>query len=1070
MAKYSSEAAHEKLHAKFHTPLKRKAETNVDVVKPAPLLPLAHEPSFLCQWRQPQMRKHKTWQGDAILVLHTNRTTCSLRSVHDGKLLVTNAAFRRLDVNEGDELYVGGKEILIEKALTSSPAESDLSKADDHTPTPSIKQTPNSSGSRTGAIPTSQFYATPIKNGSQESSRALRRPSEPHPRYDPTAPGAVVMRRPSEKHQEVYGRGMPVVDVVLDPDLTRVLRPHQIEGVRFMYEAVMGFTALEQGHASPGQGAILADEMGLGKTLQTIAVVMTLLRQSCYYSSVTVGTVEKVLIVCPLTLVVNWKREFRKWVGRSSIGVLAVDDDGRSSVDRFVQGRQYQVLILGYERLRSCAKQLANAHPPIGLVVCDEGHRLKSKDTKTTKCFDAFQTRRRILLTGTPIQNDLREFYSMVDFVYPGMFDNYSVFKRVFEDPIMRSRVQHCAPSVAELGRARSQALQMVTKGVILRRTAEILAGYLPPKHEMVLFCAMSPIQRRMYALCTEFVQYQLTFSEERNYLPFITLLRQLCNAPELLTDSDRPSDSTIGGVLQAVGKVYNQGAARRIATQHSGKLAVLHALLRTIRSTTKDRVIIVSNFTATLDLLQRYCQDQHYPTLRLDGKTKQEARAKLVSQFNRHSSDSDHEPFVFLLSSKSGGVGLNLIGANRLILFDSDWNPSTDRQAMARIHRDGQTKPCYIYRLLLVGAMDEKMYQRQITKIGLSDALVGSDTRTVEQASSVGDSFSQEEIKDIFTLHPYTRCLSHDLLRCPCNGQGTPPPKVSESEQDDILPRMRTGFVSASDVQKESVLERTQRQELARYLGDMRHYDFVKHADLFVHDPILQEMASAPNNLPDTSLPAKEPQFESFLPSQQTDSLFLEKLVEKYACTNVPSVTGHALHRRMSLSAEEYEKLSPEKQKEYDVAQKLREEDEQSKLPYRWTQALDHVEVVVPVPEGTRGKQVQLSLQRTRMRLEVHGMTLVEVGDMLIQGQLSKPIRPDECTWTIDDGQVLNLHLEKANPNEWWAHVLTHDPPIDTTKIKPEDSKLSDLDGETRVMVERMMIENRQKQLHRPV
>ncbi|WFD43583.1 helicase [Malassezia psittaci] len=840
MAKYSSEAAHEKLHAKFHTPLKRKAETSANVVKPAPLLPLAHEPSFLCQWRQPQMRKHKTWQGDAILVLHTNRTTCSLRSVHDGKLLVTNAAFRRLDVNEGDELYIGGKEILIEKALASSPAEANQSKADDHIPSPSMEQTPSSSRSRTGAIPTSQFYATPTKNASQESSRALRRPSEPHPRYDPTAPGAVVMRRPSEKHQELYGRGMPVVDVVLDPDLTRVLRPHQVEGVRFMYEAVMGFTALEQGHASPGQGAILADEMGLGKTLQTIAVVMTLLRQSCYYSSVTVGTVEKVLIVCPLTLVVNWKREFRKWVGRSSIGVLAVDDDGRSSVDRFVQGRQYQVLILGYERLRSCAKQLANAHPPIGLVVCDEGHRLKSKDTKTTKCFDAFHTRRRILLTGTPIQNDLREFYSMVDFVYPGMFDHYSVFKRVFEDPIMRSRVQHCAPSVAELGRARSQALQMVTKGVILRRTAEILAGYLPPKH--------------------------------------------------------RPSDSTIGGVLQAVGKVYNQAAVRRTTTQQSGKLAVLHALLKTIRNTTKDRVIIVSNFTATLDLLQRYCQDQRYPTLRLDGKTKQEARAKLVSQFNRHSSDSDDEVFVFLLSSKSGGVGLNLIGANRLILFDSDWNPSTDRQAMARIHRDGQTKPCYIYRLLLVGAMDEKMYQRQITKIGLSDALVGSDTRTIEQASSVGDSFSQEEIKDIFTLHPYTRCLSHDLLRCPCDGQGTPPPKVSESEQDDVLPRMRTGFVSASDVQKESVLERTQRQELARYLGDMRHYDFVKHADLLVHDPILQEMASAPNDVADIPFQAKEPQFESFLPSQQTDSIFLEKLVEKYAGTDVPSLTGHTL------------------------------------------------------------------------------------------------------------------------------------------------------------------------------
>lgn len=196
----------------------------------------------------------------------------------------------------------------------------------------------------------------------------------------------------------------------------------------------------------------------------------------------TTGTVDKVLIVCPLTLVVNWKREFRKWIGRSSIGILAVEGDGRTEVEKFVSGRQYQVLIIGYERLRSCAKQLAQARPPVGLVVCDEGHRLKSKDTKTTKCFDMFHTKRRVLLTGTPIQNDLREFYSMVDFVYPGMFDQYAVFKRVFEDPIMRSRAQHCSPQALELGRARSQALQLVTKGVILRRTADILSKYLPPK------------------------------------------------------------------------------------------------------------------------------------------------------------------------------------------------------------------------------------------------------------------------------------------------------------------------------------------------------------------------------------------------------------------------------------------------------------------------------------------------------------------------------------------------------------------------------------------------------------
>lgn len=477
MATFSSEEAEGKLLRKFQTPLKRKAadhEESTEVERPTPslpprpvpLLPNTSEASYLCQWRAPQTRKHKTWEGDAILILHGNKTTCSLRSIHDGSMIVTNAAFRKSDMQIGDELYVGGKEIVIERILESS-ADIFKDSQDESSSQPKARLTTARSklGLQQRPIPTSQFYSTPkqkafVNMTKKTDSMPLKMIQEPHPRYDPNAPGAVVMKRPSLKHQQIFGRGLPVVDVVLDPELSRILRPHQIEGVKFMYEAVTGMTSVDNGHASTGQGAILADEMGLGKTLQTIALIMTLLRQSCYFSSVTTGMVEKVLIVCPLTLVVNWKREFRKWVGRSSVGLLAVEGDGRSEVERFVSGRQYQVLILGYERLRNCVSELAKALPAIGLVVCDEGHRLKSKDTKTTKCFDLLPTRRRLLLTGTPIQNDLREFYTMVDFVYPGLFDQYAVFKRIFEDPIMRSRLQHCSEEALKLGRARNKAVR----------------------------------------------------------------------------------------------------------------------------------------------------------------------------------------------------------------------------------------------------------------------------------------------------------------------------------------------------------------------------------------------------------------------------------------------------------------------------------------------------------------------------------------------------------------------------------------------------------------------------------
>jgi DNA repair and recombination protein RAD54B len=153
----------------------------------------------------------------------------------------------------------------------------------------------------------------------------------------------------------------------------------------------------------------------------------------------------------------NWKREFRKWLGTSSINVLCIDGDKRSSVKSFLYSKTYSVMIIGYEKLRTCMNELKDAQPPIDLIVCDEGHRLKSKDAKTTKMFEALSTPRRVILSGTPIQNDLSEFYAMVDFVCPGLLGDRNTFKKVFEDPIMKSRVQHCRKEDLENGKHRSE-------------------------------------------------------------------------------------------------------------------------------------------------------------------------------------------------------------------------------------------------------------------------------------------------------------------------------------------------------------------------------------------------------------------------------------------------------------------------------------------------------------------------------------------------------------------------------------------------------------------------------------
>lgn len=404
-----------------------------------------------------------------------------------------------------------------------------------------------------------------------------------------------------------------------------------------------------------------------------------------------------------------------------------------------------------------------------------------------------------------------------------------------------------------------------MTQGIILRRTAELLRAYLPPKTELVLFCTMSALQCRLYGLISDFVHHQLVAGDTRNFLPYISLLRQLCNAPELLrNDASESLGGTDGSdtaalVQAAVSMMNRRDAGLTTGLHQSGKLMVLHRLMTAIHRNTNDKVIIVSNYTTTLDMLQRYCAAQSFPTLRLDGRTRPDARIKLVSQFNRaEEKRRDTDPFVFLLSSKSGGVGLNLVGANRLVLFDSDWNPATDRQAMARIHRDGQSKPCYIYRLLLVGTMDEKIYQRQLTKIGLSNALMneGRDDSTATDSGSGSDSFSQEELKDIFNYHPTSRCMTHDLLDCACGGRGqgtSPLDTTSCAMADSVTTRPQRGFISAAQLSHEEGMEREQRQQLARQLGDFLHFDTEQMSHGFALDDMVWHVRESQNTLDET-------------------------------------------------------------------------------------------------------------------------------------------------------------------------------------------------------------------------
>lgn len=594
------------------------------------------------------------------------------------------------------------------------------------------------------------------------------------PLFDPDVPGAVVLyRAPPLSPQDAINpeiKSKHPVDVVVDPILGKRLRPHQIEGVQFLYDCTTGVRSQEH------MGCIMADEMGLGKTFQCITLVWTLLKQSPRFGP----EIEKAVIVAPSSLVKNWANEFGKWVGANRISPLAVDGGSAEEIDKELidwmnasgRGILHPVLVISYETFRLHAHVMTK---PVGIVICDEGHRLKNLESQTYKSLMTLQTKRRIIISGTPIQNDLLEYFSLVQFCNPGMLGSMSEFRKKFENPILRSRDAGATDKEVQVGQECLNAMGEIVNRCIIRRTNDILSKYLPPKVEQVVCIHLTEMQKAIYKamISSKEAKAALKDGSTSSSLAFITTLKKLCNHPSLVEDKIRESkelSALAGDMLKS----------KQLQPELSGKLQVLDKMLALIKKTTKDKIVLVSNYTQTLDMFERLCKARMYHFLRLDGTLSIKNRQKLVDQFN----DKHGQHFIFMLSSKAGGCGLNLIGANRLVMFDPDWNPANDEQAMARVWRDGQGKGCFVYRFVSTGTIEEKIFQRQKHKKALSSCVI-------DEQEDVERYFTNEDLRNLFALNEDTISETHDKFnckKCPQPGKYIPFHKVPEETVKGIL------------------------------------------------------------------------------------------------------------------------------------------------------------------------------------------------------------------------------------------------------------------------------------------
>lgn len=510
------------------------------------------------------------------------------------------------------------------------------------------------------------------------------------------------------------------------------LRPYQLEGLQWMLSLY-----------NNNLNGILADEMGLGKTIQTIALLSYLMENK--------GLTGPHLIIAPKAVLPNWDYEFRTWAP----SIIAILYDGnrldRKDLRETYKGKgAFNVLITHYDLIMRDQAFLKKIH--WHYMIVDEGHRLKNSNCILSKTLvQGYHIRRRLLLTGTPIQNSLEELWALLNFLLPAIFNSCTNFEEWFNAPF-------ADPSEMSLTEEEQlliiRRLHQVIRPFLLRRKKAEVEKFLPSKAQVILKCDMSAWQRVYYQQITELGRIGLDHGsgKSRALLNTAMQLRKCCNHPYIFLDHTY--------------NIYQKDEVLRA----SGKFELLDRLLPKLQRT-GHRVLLFSQMTRLLDILEIYLNFQGFKYLRLDGGTKGEDRGSLLAKFNA----PDSPYFLFLLSTRAGGLGLNLQTADTVILFDSDWNPQMDQQAEDRAHRIGQKKEVRVFVLASVGTIEEDILDRAKSKMGI-------DAKVIQAGLFNTTSTAQER-----------RALLEEIMRRGAQSLGTDVP--SEREINRLAARSEDEF-----------------------------------------------------------------------------------------------------------------------------------------------------------------------------------------------------------------------------------------------------------------------------------